>query len=321
MVDLAVDRGLGEHLGRLLERGGRDEDSGRERRLGDAEQQRLGDRRLACPPPSMRWFSSSKRHFSTCSPIRKSVSPTSLMRTRRSIWRTIDLDVLVVDAHALEAVDLLHLVDQVLRELLLAQDREDVVRVRRAVHERLARAHAVALVHADVLALRDQVLARLAAPRASRSRGACRACPGRTRPMPSISETTANSFGLRASKSSATRGRPPVMSFVLVVSRGIFAITSPAATSSPSSTDEVRADRQVAPRAIVSPSVVLDRDARPQLGVLRVDDHLRRQAGALVDLLLHGDAFDDVAELHRAADLGEDRDRVRIPLERSGRPP
>ena len=71
-------------------------------------------------------------------------------------------DVLVVDAHALESVDLLHLVDQVLRERLLAEDREDVVRVRAAVHERLAGLHEVALVHADVLALGDQVLARLA---------------------------------------------------------------------------------------------------------------------------------------------------------------
>ena len=54
--------------------------------------------------------------------------------------------------------------------------------------------------------------------------------------VPSISETIAKSFGLRASNSSATRGRPPVMSFVLVVSRGIFASTSPAATSWPSVT-------------------------------------------------------------------------------------
>ena len=53
---------------------------------------------------------------------------------------------------------------------------------------------------------------------------------------PSISEMTACSLGLRASKSSATRGRPPVMSFVFVVSRGIFASTSPASTSSPSFT-------------------------------------------------------------------------------------
>ena len=44
------------------------------------------------------------------------------------------------------------------------------------------------------------------------------------------------SRGLRASNSSTTRGRPPVMSLVLVVSRGIFARTSPAWTSSPSCT-------------------------------------------------------------------------------------
>ena len=53
---------------------------------------------------------------------------------------------------------------------------------------------------------------------------------------PSISEMTANSLGLRASNNSATRGRPPVMSLVLVVSRGIFAITSPGSTAVPSGT-------------------------------------------------------------------------------------
>ena len=47
---------------------------------------------------------------------------------------------------------------------------------------------------------------------------------------------TAVSRGLRASNSSTTRGRPPVMSLVFVVSRGIFASTSPANTSSPSLT-------------------------------------------------------------------------------------
>ena len=54
--------------------------------------------------------------------------------------------------------------------------------------------------------------------------------------MPSISVTIALSFGRRASKSSATRGRPPVMSFVFVVSRGIFDTMSPAWMSSPSFT-------------------------------------------------------------------------------------
>ena len=48
--------------------------------------------------------------------------------------------------------------------------------------------------------------------------------------MPSISVTIACSFGRLASNSSATLGRPPVISFVFVVSRGIFARISPGAT-------------------------------------------------------------------------------------------
>src|ERR1700685_1457130 len=41
--------------------------------------------------------------------------------------------------------------------------------------------------------------------------------------IPSISVITAVSRGLRASNNSTTRGRPPVMSLVLVGARGIFA--------------------------------------------------------------------------------------------------
>ena len=72
-----------------------------------------------------------------------------------------DLDVLVVDADALQAVDLLDFVHEPGRELLLALHAQDVVRVRRTVLQRLARANAVARLHLDVLALGDQVLARL----------------------------------------------------------------------------------------------------------------------------------------------------------------
>ena len=53
---------------------------------------------------------------------------------------------------------------------------------------------------------------------------------------PSISEIVAGSFGRLASNSSATRGRPPVMSRVLYASREIFATVTPASTFSPSST-------------------------------------------------------------------------------------
>ena len=90
------------------------------------------------------------------------MSPGSVTRHATQHLANDHLDVLVVDAHALESVDLLDLVDQVLRQRPLAEHLEDVVRVRRTVHQRLAGADAVAFADRQVLALRDQVLARLA---------------------------------------------------------------------------------------------------------------------------------------------------------------
>ena len=73
-----------------------------------------------------------------------------------------DLDVLVVDVDALQPVDLLDLVDEIRVQRLLAEDRQDVVRVARPVHQRLARADAVAFLDVDVHAARQRVLSRLA---------------------------------------------------------------------------------------------------------------------------------------------------------------
>ena len=50
-----------------------------------------------------------------------------------------DLDVLVVDGDVLGPVDLLDLVHEVPLQLLLAEDRQDVVRVDRPVDQRIAR--------------------------------------------------------------------------------------------------------------------------------------------------------------------------------------
>ena len=68
------------------------------------------------------------------------------------------LDVLVVDLHALQPVDVLHLVDDVARERLHPLEAQDVVRVGRAVDDRLALVDHLPVVHGDVLVLRDQVL-------------------------------------------------------------------------------------------------------------------------------------------------------------------
>ena len=101
--------------------------------------------------------------------------------------------------------------------------------LRRTVHERLARPDPVAFLHVDVDAARQRVLRGSPPPSSGTMmilRSPLTMPPWRT--MPSISEMTAVSRGFLASNSSTTRGRPPVMSLVLVVSRGILARTWPA---------------------------------------------------------------------------------------------
>ena len=57
------------------------------------------------------------------------------------------LDVLVVDLHALQPVDVLHLVDDVARQRLDPLQAQDVVRVGRAVDDRLALVDHLPVVH------------------------------------------------------------------------------------------------------------------------------------------------------------------------------
>ena len=114
------------------------------------------------PPSAMtRSFSSRNRNLSTCSSTRNSVSPTSSIFDPAHHLADDHLDVLVVDVDALQPVDLLNLVDQVALQRLLAEHVEDVVRVARPVHQRLAGAHPLALLDVDVDAARQRVLPRL----------------------------------------------------------------------------------------------------------------------------------------------------------------
>ena len=141
-----------------------------------------------------------------------------------------DLDVLVVNLDALEAINFLHFVHQMLLQILRSADLENFVRHDRTFGELLALLHEVALEDDDVLGQRDEMLFFRAGLRIFEDQ-AC-ACRERFRPistMPSIFAISAASFGRRASNSSATRGRPPVMSLVLATLRGVFASNAPAA--------------------------------------------------------------------------------------------
>ena len=110
------------------------------------------------PPCAMtRSFSSRKRNLSIC-----------CFEQERRVAHVFDLhpahhladdhfDVLVVDVDALQAVNFLDFVDQVSLQFFFAQHGQNVVRVERAVHQRLAGLDALAFLHVDVNAARHRV--------------------------------------------------------------------------------------------------------------------------------------------------------------------
>src|SRR5690606_28520068 len=72
------------------------------------------------------------------------------------------LDVLVVDLHALQAVNVLDLVDDVLGQRTHTQQTQDVVRVARTVGNHFTLVHLFAFEDVEVTPLRNQLLVRIA---------------------------------------------------------------------------------------------------------------------------------------------------------------
>src|SRR5262245_38490985 len=95
--------------------------------------------RVALPLPScsVRSLMSSARERSSCSPRSRPVSPEAATSVLRSIWND-HLDVLVVDLHALKAIDVLNLAHEIVRQRLDALQTQDVVGVELAVRDHLA---------------------------------------------------------------------------------------------------------------------------------------------------------------------------------------
>jgi len=175
----------------------------------------------------MRLFDVRNMLRSTCSPQKKLAVARIGDAHLAEHLPDDDLDVLVVDRHTLQAIDFLHLRDEEIVERRGPEDLEDLVRVGRAFGEVLAFVHDVAGLHDDVLAGRDEVLLLLRSLLvADTSLRLPRTVPA-NETMPSMRAISAASFGRRASNSSATRGRPPVMSLVLEAWRGVLASSAP----------------------------------------------------------------------------------------------
>src|SRR5438067_7014693 len=316
LIGLAGDGRLGQHPGGLLEGGRRDEAVGRQRRLGDAEQHGLGGGRTLALAQHPLVLLLEDELVDQLAHHELGVAHLFDAHATQHLADD-DLDVLVVDRHALQPVDLLDFVDQVALQLAIAENRQVVVRVRRAIHQGLAGLDPVALVNADVLAARDQVLLGFSVVRADDD-------------LPHALDEAAHldaavdlgDDGLLLGLARLEQLGHPRQTAGDVLGLGRLArdLGNVAARTTVGAVGRreggahgeriavaVCGGRRAVARA--------DDDAglQPAIGVL--DDDLAREAGDLVELFAHGHAFHDVLVLHLAGELGEDRVGERIPLD------
>src|SRR5919201_1748460 len=153
-VDLALDRGIGQHLRRLLERGRR------ERGLRDPEDQRLEGRLLLLLLLDARVL--AIEHDLVDELPGQELGFAGVLDPHLLEHLTHDqLDVLVVDVDALRLVDLLHLADEVQLGRRRALEPEQVGRVERSLVQRVARLDRLALLDEYARPPRELVRDRL----------------------------------------------------------------------------------------------------------------------------------------------------------------
>ena len=158
MVLGAVDGGLGEHPGRLLEGRRGEEAGGVEGRLGDAEQDHLGGGRLAALGQDAVVLGLELEAVDQLG--REEVGVARLVDADLAEHLPDDdLDVLVVDRDALAPVDLLDFLHQVALDGVLAAGVEVLLRVDRPVGDRVAGADLLAVLDEELRVVRDRVLA------------------------------------------------------------------------------------------------------------------------------------------------------------------
>ena len=219
-------------------------------------------------------------------------------------------DVLVGDGDALETVDFLDFVDQVALQLLLTEHGEDVMRVQRTIHERLAGAHALAFLHVDVDAARHGVFLLFSvvggdvdlaltlgdfaeldrAIDLADDRGFARLAG--LEELDDAGQTAGDVLGARGFARDLGKD---------IAGRDLVAILD----------HEVRAGRHEVTLVALG---TLDDDGRLALLVRRIGDDETGEASDFIDFFVEGDAFLQVLELDGSADLGEDREGVRVPL-------
>src|ERR1051326_1039360 len=312
VIDPGARGRLGEDPGGVLERSGAEEAFGLERRLGDTEQHRLRLGRFPAHFLHALVLFLELKFVDLLSPQEGSVTRLGDANLAEHLADD-DFDVLVVNGHTLQAVNLLHFVDQMFLQLLRAADVEDLVGVNGAFGELLAFLDIIAFEHDDVLADWNEVLFLYPgllifdedatfAPDAGTEvhdtvdlgdlRGVLG--PARLKQFGNPRQTAGDILGLGgfARRLGHERaGDDPV----------------------PLGDDNVRSGRnRVIGRGLVL--IIEDDDLRVQIFFVFDDDH-GFLAGGFIHLLFHGHPLNDVGKFHFAGFLGEKRDIIRIPLD------
>ena len=223
-------------------------------------------------------------------------------------------DVLVVDVDALQAVDLLNGVDQIGLRVFFAEDGQQIVRVERAVDQRLAGLDVFAFLHVDVHAANDRVfllrfavfaldvnLAQAFADFAVLHDAVDFADDGGVARLASLEEfddarqSSGDVLGLRGFARNL-REHVSRLNFVAILHH------------------QVRAGRHEIFLAGAAGGVTHLNRGRVLFIARRQRDDQLRQTRDFVHLFLDRDAGLQVLELDRASSFGEDRERVGIPF-------
>src|SRR6478736_8772630 len=310
-VDLAQRRGIGEDARRFLEGGGRDEALGLEGGLGDAQQDRLGFGGFATGRFHALVFTQEGDAIDLLAPEPLGISRIGDADLAEHLADD-DLDVLVVDRHALETIDFLHLADEELVERGRPEDLEDLVRIGGAFGQVLALVDDVAGLHDDVLAVRDQVFLFAAGFLVADDELAL-AADGTLERNDTLDAGHLGGF-LRAAGFEQLGHARETTGDVLGHGRLARRLGEQGARLDDvafgdghlgTGRDGVSGDRLAV--------IVANFDLRVEV-FLVLDDHGRDAAGGFVEFALHGHTRDHVLEVERAGLLGENRDVVRIPL-------
>ena len=312
IIDAGHGRGFGEDARGVLEARGAEEAFGLKRGLGNAEQHRLRFGRLAAHLLDTLILFFELDAVDLFAPEEAGVARFGDADLAEHLAHD-DFNVLVINRHALEAINFLHFIDEVFLKFLRTAHVEDFMRIDRPFSELLAFLDVIAFEDDDVLADRDEVFlfrvrlrifdddAALAADARAEVHDAIdlRNLRGVFRPasLEQFGNTRQTARDVLGLGDLARRLRQQRAGNDLVLFGD----------------DDMRAGRNriIRHRLIV---VVHNHDLRVQI-FLVFDNDDGFLAGGLVHLHFHGDAFDHVLEFHFARFLGENRDVVRVPLD------